>query len=67
MIQAKNIDVVIKELKKKAIDLEGTENLAKECGTSLRYMRKVLIKHRPPTEEMLSIIGYELTYKKESQ
>jgi hypothetical protein len=64
MIQAENIDEVVKALKKEAVELEGNGKLAERVKTSLPYLRMVLRKERPPTPSMLDLIGYKLYYKK---
>jgi hypothetical protein len=64
MIQAENIDEVVKALKWQAVELEGTAKLAESVKTSLPYLRMVLRKERPPTQKMLDLIGYKLIYRK---
>lgn len=64
MIQAENIDEIVKALKKEAVELEGTRKLAERVETSLPYLRMVLRKERPPTQLMLDLIGYKLIYRK---
>ena len=64
MIKPENTEEMIKEIKKKCVDMDGRENFANATNTSKQYISFVVNNKRPPNEKMLELIGYKLAYVK---
>jgi hypothetical protein len=64
MAKADNIEEVIKAIKIKSIELGDRKAFAEACNTPYQYVGKVVQKIKPPSERILNLIGYKLSYVK---